>query len=117
MKICLLKGVDMDFKKHIEDNCKIITKAHDVKYVSINAIAHMLQYDYALRYAIFRSVERFNHKCDVEQYLDDNNLPRVDEQTLSNIIDSYEDYLSEDDSWLDCLHYAFDSNGVKTDEC
>lgn len=105
----------MDFKKHIEDTCKIITKAQDVKYVSINAIVHMLQYDHTLRDAIFRSVEEEYHKEDIRNEInyknefEDTKITLTDE-LLDNILIDYEDFLGDSEEWHFILDEAIRRN-------
>lgn len=112
----------MDFKKHIEDNCKI-TKMQPqdkvVDFVELDDVVKLLTNDNTIRDYIYRCVEEEYHKEDIRNIIEymneyeDTKITLTDE-LLNDILIDYEDFLGNSEEWHFMLDEAIRRN---IDEC
>lgn len=72
-----------------------------------DALTDFLSNDFGIRWQIFKEMERANHTEDVKNELAERRLIVTFEE-LDNLLENYEDNLSNDDSWHTALGLAID---------
>ncbi|EXM38540.1 hypothetical protein RASY3_14555 [Ruminococcus albus SY3] len=78
----------------------VVKDGNDFKITSINGSEITITFQEA--FEVMRAVERHYYEEDVRDMLDDLGLSVTDTE-LDNIIEEYEDRMSDDDSWRDVL--------------
>ena len=56
-------------------------------------------------WCIYNHYDTQNKRCEIRTELEERGI-EFDDVDIDNILDYYEDFLSEDDAWIDCLNRA-----------
>lgn len=78
----------------------VVKDGNDFKITSINGSEIKITFQEA--FEVMEAVERYYYEEDVRDMIDDLGLSVTDTE-LNNIIEEYEDRMSDDDSWYDVL--------------
>ena len=78
------------------------------KELTLENVIKMCEIYGVLRERIFRQVEREYHRIDVIDEFVDREVVNYTDDDIEYVLDKYEEYLGDDESWHTALNCAFD---------